>query len=74
MKEKNKNEMIEQSAFCFSLMKRLDADIKREGFTYGYLDNYTQLQKDVARLRRELSFLSKLLNPWSGWTRFGGDV
>lgn len=73
MAEKNKNEMIAQSAFCLSLMARLDADIMREGITYGYLNNYTQLQKDIVRLRRELSFLSRLLNPWDGWTRFGGE-
>ena len=57
-----------QSDFCLELMKRLNAELKKdvdEDAWSGML-NHTQKQNDIIRLRRELNKLNKLLDPWGG--------
>lgn len=63
---KNRHEIEKQSEFCLELMLRLTDDIRTSDEScYGsYLENYTQRQQDIVRLRRELMTLSKILNPW----------
>ena len=56
---KNKREIEKQSEFCLELMLRLMDDIRTSDEScYGsYLENYTQRQQDIVRLRRELMTL-----------------
>ena len=65
---KNKDAIQEQLTFCVSLMKRLEIDIRTGKAAYwgGGMENRTARQKDIVRLRRELSILSKLLDPYGG--------
>lgn len=70
MTDKNKQIKWEatkrQAAFCQELMNRLSVSFKtatkRE--YWATADNYTQMQADIIRLRRELNDLRKMLNPW----------
>ena len=54
-----------QARFCMELMARLNTDIQEAEEIRGQLDRYTVMAQDTVRLRRELSRLKKLLDPWS---------
>lgn len=63
---RNRHEIEKQSDFCLDLMLKLKDAIyssEESGYNWG-LENYTQRQQDIIRLRRELMTLSKALNPW----------
>lgn len=56
-----------QSLFCNELMMRLDDSIqatKVDGWKGCGIDNYTQIQQDIIRLRRELNQLRTMLDPY----------
>lgn len=55
-----------QSKFCADLMSRLDKSIQGAGerMVWGGMENHTQKQNDIVRLRRELRVLFVLLDPW----------
>ena len=54
-----------QSKFCADLMSRLDKSIQESGEgAWSGMENHTQKQNDIVRLRRELRVLFVLLNPW----------
>lgn len=55
-----------QSFFCNELMMRLDVEIQLSKIEYGSLPNYTRLQQDIVRLRKELNDLRIMLDPWKG--------
>ena len=61
----NRNKAQKQADFCLELMRRLHAEIKDapDCIYYG-LEKHTQKQNDIIRLRRELTKLHKLLNPY----------
>lgn len=63
----NKNEFIKQASFVNELTSRLVKDIKAEVSIYDTdevytLSNYTRMQNDIVRIRRELLALSKMLD------------
>ena len=55
-----------QSDFCLELMKRLNAELKKDVDEHAWsgMNYHTQKQADIIRLRRELNKLTKLLDPW----------
>ena len=56
-----------QSLFCNELMMRLDDSIqaaKADDWEFRGIDNYTQIQQDIIRLRRELNQLRTMLDPY----------
>ena len=68
-KEKTNIAIKKQSGFCGELMRRIILDIQNESYEYDYLNNYTRIQSDIVRLRRELNALNKMLEPY--WTQKG---
>ena len=64
---KSKLELNRQINFCEELLKRLKADMKESMNRYPTndipycLDNYSRMQNDIIRLRKELMDLSKML-------------
>lgn len=63
----NKNEFIKQALFVNELTSRLAKDIEAEVSIYDTdevytLSNYTRMQNDIVRIRRELLALSKMLD------------
>lgn len=52
-----------QSEFCADLMNRLNEEIRDAGVNAwtGQLSRYTGIENDIARLRRELQELRKML-------------
>lgn len=65
MPKKSFNPTQEQCEFCFELMRRLDQEVHyHPTVAYGRVTNYTQMQQDIIRLRRELMKLSKMLGDW----------
>lgn len=63
----NKNEFIKQALFVNELTSRLVKDIEAEVSIYDTdevytLSNYTRMQNDIVRIRRELLALSKMLD------------
>lgn len=63
----NKNEFIKQASFVNELTSRLAKDIEAEVSIYDTdevytLSNYTRMQNDIVRIRRELLALSKMLD------------
>lgn len=63
----NKNEFIKQASFVNELTSRLVKDIEAEVSIYDNdevytLSNYTRMQNDIVRIRRELLALSKMLD------------
>lgn len=68
-KEKTNIAIKKQSGFCGELMRRIILDIQNESYEYDYLNNYTRIQSDIVRLRRELNALNKMLDPY--WTQKG---
>ena len=56
-----------QSLFCSELMMRIDDQIQVSSKAeYGGLPNYTRMQADIIRLRKELNDLRIMLDPWKG--------
>jgi len=54
-----------QSKFCTELMLRVNDEIQESGEGYwSGMEYHTRKQKDIARVRRELLKLSKMLNPY----------
>ena len=53
-----KEDIKEQSKFCYELHKRLQKDIKE----MQSMDGHTRIQSDIKRLRRELLTLYKMLS------------
>ena len=55
-----------QAVFCDELMNRLLISFKtaKEKKYAPTAENYTQMQADIIRLRRELNTLRKMLSPW----------
>lgn len=54
-----------QSQFCTELMLRLNHEIQESGEGYwSGMEYHTRKQKDIARVRRELLKLSKMLYPY----------
>ena len=56
-----------QSLFCNELMMRLDDSIqiiKSDEWEFSGVQNYTQIQQDIIRLRRELNQLRTMLDPY----------
>ena len=56
-----------QSLFCNELMMRLDDSIqviKSDDWEFRGVENYTQIQQDIIRLRRELNKLRTMLDPY----------
>lgn len=65
---KTKDDIIKQLLFCNALFLRLQRDInnaEEESAMKVYLHNYSRMQDDIKRIRRELLILSKMLNPWN---------
>ena len=64
----DQKKITDQVRFCSVLMGRIKNDIETaepDSFgREGILRNYTTMQTDVIRLRRELNTLRKMLNPW----------
>lgn len=63
----NKNEFIKQALFVNELTSRLAKDIEAEVSIYDTdevytLSNYTRMQNDIVKIRRELLALSKMLD------------
>lgn len=63
----NKNEFKKQVSFINELTVRLVKDIEAEVSIYDTdevytLSNYTRMQNDIVRIRRELLALSKMLD------------
>ena len=63
------NGIKKQSEFCAELMRRLNDSIAKEKETdvqrwYNGMNNHHQKRNDIIRLRRELSELYKMLDPW----------
>lgn len=63
----NKNEFIKQASFVNELTSRLVKDIEAEvsicdNDEVYTLSNYTRMQNDIVRIRRELLALSKMLD------------
>ena len=64
---RSKLELNKQINFCDELLKRLKADMKESMNSYDSNDiyyglpNYTRMQNDIVRLRRELMNLSNML-------------
>lgn len=61
--DKRYEEIQDQSAFCATLMNRLNEDIfhaKKENYCFP-IEQHTQKKADVIRLRRELNKLRELL-------------
>lgn len=60
---KSKNELIKDLKFCKDLMDRLVnfAEEKYDCCDIGWQCNHTVIKKDIVRLRRELSAVSKKL-------------
>lgn len=54
---------VNQAKFCNELSKRIVEDLENSELHYDkYIGNYTAIQNDIVRLRRELSKLSKFIN------------
>lgn len=68
-KEKTNIAISKQSGFCGELMRRIILDIQNESYEYDSLNNYTRIQSDIVRLRRELNILNKMLEPY--WAQKG---
>lgn len=57
----------EQVKFCKELMDRLNKSVEEnanESVSSYFIHNHSQISNDIIRLRRELSTLSKLMNPY----------
>ena len=57
----------EQVKFCKELMDRLNKSVEEnanESLSSYFIPNRSQISNDIIRLRRELSTLSKLMNPY----------
>ena len=57
---------LKQAEFCVELMTRVYVGIygAKPMEHHPSMYNYTQMQADIIRLRRELNTLRKMLNPW----------
>lgn len=67
MTERKIRNIKHQSLFCNELMMRLDDSIqvtKADDYEFCGIDNYTQIQQDIIRLRRELNQLRTMLYPY----------
>lgn len=65
--EPNRKKIQEQAAFCKNLAARLE-ELVIENASKGpayhlWVPNYTQINADIVRLRRELHRLSNLIKP-----------
>lgn len=58
-------EIKSQANFCFILAEKLKEDIYHAKVGYAGLDKRIRIQEDIRRLRRELSTLSKMLDPYA---------
>ena len=68
----DRKKISDQARFCSILMGRIKNDIDNASDNYSGngFKNYTAMQTDIIRLRRELLTLHKLLDPWhrGDWT------
>lgn len=71
MSPKSKLDYVEQMNFIEKLIKELKNDLK-EGMSiyssndiYRGIPNYTRMQNDIVRIRKELNTMSKMLSPYN---------
>lgn len=70
MTERDLFNVKHQTSFCTELMMRIDDTIGVSKLSeYDTLDNYTRLQQDIVRLRRELNDLRIMLDPYGKETK-----
>lgn len=64
MEKIQKSKIFQQALFCKELMTRLANNVgdAKKGWYRSHLENYTQMQYDIIRLRRELMTLSNMLD------------
>lgn len=65
--EPNRKKIQEQAAFCRTLAARLEElvveNVSTDPSYHLWVPNYTQINSDIVRLRRELHKLSDLVRP-----------
>lgn len=64
MEKIQNSKIFQQALFCKELMTRLANNVgdAKKGWCGNHLENYTQMQNDIVRLRRELMTLRKMLD------------